>query len=209
MLLNIKLKIIDFVKKHKNKILIGIIVLIIIISINIYLGNLRESAPPTTSYEPHNPIISGDEVTSEKEKTTIENSIKEYMELCNDKDYESAYNLISEDCRKEKFADNIDNFKKYINYIFDGKKIYSIQNYANKDNVYVYKVTISEDIMATGMNNEDSDKKYEEKIVLTENNNQMKLSVGGFVASKDVQYISEDQYMKITINKIITYYDKV
>lgn len=209
MLLNIKLKIIDFVKKHKNKILIGIIVLIIIISINIYLGNLRESAPPTTSYEPHNPIISGDEVTSEKEKTTIENSIKEYMELCNDKDYESAYNLISEDCRKEKFADNIENFKKYINYIFDGKKIYSIQNYANKDNVYVYKVTISEDIMATGMNNEDSDKKYEEKIVLTEDNNQMKLSVGGFVASKDVQYISEDQYMKITINKIITYYDKV
>lgn len=209
LLLNIKLKIIDFVKKHKNKIFIGIIVLIIIISINIYLGNLRESAPPTTSYEPHNPIISGDEVKSKKDQELIEDNIKQYMDLCNHKEYESAYNLISEDCRKEKFADNIENFKKYIDNIFDGNKIYSIQDYANKDNIYIYKVTITEDIMATGMNNENSNKKYEEKIVLTKDNEQMKLSVGGLVASKDVQYIAEDEYMKITINKIITYYDKV
>lgn len=209
MLLNFRLKIIDFVKKHKNKIFIAIVALILIISINIYLGKLRESAPPTVSYEPHNPIISGDKVKSKKDQTSIEDSIKQYMDLCNSKDYESAYNLISEDCRKEKFNDNLDEFKKYIDYIFDGNKIYSIQDYANKNNVYIYKVTISEDIMATGMNNEDSDKKYEEKIVLEKENGNMKLSVGGFVASKDVEYISEDEYMRITVKKVITYYDKV
>lgn len=210
MLLNIKLKIIDFVKKHKNKIFIGIIILIIIITINTYLGYLREIQPPTTSYEPHNPIISGDKVKSKKDQESIEEIIKQYMELCNHKEYESAYHKISEACRKEKFGNNIENFKKYIDNIFDGNKIYSIQDYANKDNVYIYKVTISEDIMATGMNNENSDKKYEEKIVLVKDDSeQMTLSVGGFIESKAVQYIAEDEYMKITINEMVTYYDKI
>ena len=209
MLLNFRIKMIDFMKKHKNVIFIVIIALIIIIFVNIYLGKLRESAPPTISYEPHTPIISGKEIKSEKEQKTIEDSIKQYMDFCNNKDYESAYNLISEDCRKEKFSDNIEIFKKYIDNIFDGEKIYSIQDYANKDNVYVYKVTITEDIMATGMNNEKSDERYEEKIVLTKNNGQMLLSVDGFVSSKDVQYIAEDEYMRITINQIVTYYDKI
>ena len=63
--------------------------------------------------------------------------------------------------------------------------------------------------MATGMNNEDSDKRYEEKIVLTKDNGDMKLSVGGFISSKNVEYISEDEYMRITVKKITTYYDKV
>ena len=63
--------------------------------------------------------------------------------------------------------------------------------------------------MATGMNNEDSDKRYEEKIVLTKEDGNMKLSVGGFISSKNVEYISEDEYMRITVKKKITYYDKI
>lgn len=209
MWLNFRLKMIDFMKKNRNKIFIGAIALTIIILVNIYIGKARESRPPTVSYEPHTPIISGNKVSSKKDQASIEDSIKQYMDLCNSKDYESAYNLISEDCRREKFKDNIDNFKTYIDYIFNGNKIYSIQDYSNKNNVYVYKVTISEDIMATGMNNEDSDKRYEEKIVLTKEDGNMKLSVGGFISSKNVEYISEDEYMRITVKKKITYYDKI
>lgn len=209
MLLDLRLKIIDFVKKHKNKIFIGLIILIIIISVNAYLGRKKELQPPKVNYEPHNPIVSGNKVKSKKEQTNIEDSIKKYMDFCNNKDYQSAYDLISEDCKKEMFKEDLEEFKKYIDYIFDGNKIYTIQDYSNKDNIYVYQVTISEDIMATGMNNENSENVYKEKIVLKKENNGFRLSVGGFISNENIQYISEDDNMRITVENKITYYDKI
>ena len=97
MLLNFRLKIIDFMKKHKMKIFIGAIALTIIVLVNIYIGKAREARPPTVSYEPHTPIISGNKVSSKKDQTSIEDSIKQYMDFCNSKNYESAYYLISEE----------------------------------------------------------------------------------------------------------------
>ena len=131
------------------------------------------------------------------------------MDFCNNKDYQSAYDLISEDCKKEMFKEDLEEFKKYIDYIFDGNKIYTIQDYSNKDNIYVYQVTISEDIMATGMNNENSENVYKEKIVLKKENNGFRLSVGGFISNENIQYISEDDNMRITVENKITYYDKI
>ena len=117
--------------------------------------------------------------------------------------------MISSECKEIKFNNNIEEFKKYIDYIFDDNKVYSIQDYSNKDNIYIYKVTITEDIMATGMNTEKSDLSYEEMIVLTKENNSMKLAVSGFVSSESVENIAENEFMKITIEQKITYYDKV
>ena len=61
------------------------------------------------------------------------------MEYCNNKEYESAYNLLDEDFKNLYFED-IDNFKKYINVVFKTKRIYNTEYYSNTDNIYIYNV---------------------------------------------------------------------
>lgn len=205
---DLRLKLIRFFQNNKYKIYIALIVLTIIIAINIILGRIKDSQPPSTIYEPHTPVISGDKVTSKKEQNTIEEKIKEYVEFCNKKDYESAYNLLSDDCKEYKFKNDINKFKKYIDLIFNGNKVYSIQDYSNKDDIYIYEVSIYEDIMATGMNNEDSDEVEVEKMVLTKDGDDYKLAVNGFIKVETLESVAEDDYMKISIEKKVTYYDK-
>ena len=209
MLLNLRIKFQNFIRKNKNKIYIAIVVIIAIVAVNIFLGRQMENAPPTTSYEPHTPIISGSEVKSKKAKQNIETKVKEYMDYCNKKEYEQAYNLLTEDCKECRFDNNIEKFKKYVDYIFDGEKIYSIQNYSNKDNVYIYQAIISEDIMATGMNEETSDEYYDEKIVLIKEGDDYKFAVDGFIEKETMEKISEDNYMKTTVESKQVYYDKI
>ena len=210
MLLNFRLKLQDFFKKHKNVIYILFICIVIIIAINTYLGKLKENELPPVTYDPHNPIISGDEIISSKTKTTIENTIDEYIKKCNSKEYSDAYNLISDECKEVKFNNDIELFKKYVDNIFDGNKIYSIQDYSNKDNIYIYQVSIFEDIMATGKNTDKSDEIYKEMIVLSkQDDNTMKLSINGFISRENIEYVAEDEYMKINLVEKITYYDSV
>lgn len=209
MLLNFRLKLYNFFKKNKFKIYIIIIVVAVIVAINIYLGKMKEIEPPSTNYQPHTAVISGGEVKSTKVKKNIETLIEEYVNYCNSKDYESAYNMLTDECKEYKFENKFEMFKEYIDYIFIKQMAYSIQDYSNKDNIYIYNVTISEDILATGMNNDDSDIKYEEKMVITKEKDDYKLSVGGFIKSEDMQVVSENNDMKIYIDKVVTFYDKV
>ena len=206
---DLRLKLIDFVRKHKYKIYIGLIIITIIIAVNMILGKIKQSEPPSTIYDAHDPIVSGSKVTSKKQQNKIENTIKEYMDYCKNKDYESAYNCLSEICKEYKFKNKLENFKTYIDAIFDGNKVYSIQDYSNKDNIYIYQVSIFENIMATGMNNKKSENTEEEKVVLTKYGDDYDLSVAGLIKVDNEDGVAEDDYMKITIEKKITYYDKI
>ena len=209
MLVDFRIKLLNFIRNNKHKIYILVIVLAVIIGVNIFLGKKQKIAPPTTSYEPHTPIVSGSEVKSKTIKENIESKINEYIGYCKEKKYDEAFNMITDDCKECRFDNNKEQFKKYIDYIFDSDKIYSIQDYSNKDNIYIYQVIISEDIMATGKNNEKSDEYYDEKIVITKNGSDYKLSVAGFISKEAIQKVSEDDYMKITVEEKQTFYDKI
>lgn len=206
---DLRLKIRQFFRKNKIKIYLVLVAIVIVIAINSYLGYLKSIEAPTITYNPHNPIINGSEVKDKKTKETIEDKISQYMDYCNNKEYEKAYNCLSEDCKDYIFKGKLDNFKKYIDYIFDGEKIYSIQNYSSTGNVYIYQVTISEDILATGMNNENSDEVYEEKVVITKDGDNVKFAVAGYISTEDKDIVIEDEYMKIKIEEKFTTYDTV
>ena len=209
MLLNLRLKIQDFFRKNKFRIFILIIVLSVIITVNKYLGKMKEIEPPKTNYPPDTAVLTGDEIKSIKTKNTLEEKINGYMDACGNKDYQTAYDMLSDECKEICFKKNISFFKEYIDSIYDKNKVYSIQDYSNKNNVYVYKVTISEDILASGLNNGDSEVKYEEKIVVTKDGDDYKLAIRGFINAKDLEIVSENSDMKIFIKKIVTYYDTV
>lgn len=209
MFLDLRLKIRHFFRNNKNKIYIVAIIIGLVIVINTYLGYLQSIELPSTNYEPHNPVIYGDKVTDTKTQTTIEEKISEYMNYCNNKEYENAYKCITDECKKYRFNNKLDKFKKYVDYIFNEKKVYSIQDLSNKNNVYVYQVTITEDLLATGLNNEDSELKYQEYIVVTKTADEVKFAVDGYIKNEKINLTYEDEYMTASITEKITYYDKV
>lgn len=208
MLLEYKLKIINFFKKHWKKILLILAVWAVVLVINYFVGKMDEwNFEIDTNYKPHEAIMDNDEVP-EKLRDPIAELIADFVENCNSKNYETAYNMLSEECRNAIYP-NIELFKTYVDYVFDGDKIHNIQNFSNKNNTYIYNVTILEDILATGFNNEEEMLYYQEKFVITENNGQLKLAIRNYIGSQNLAYMYEDDNMKIKVESIEQNYDNV
>lgn len=208
MLLELRRNVIDFFKKHGRKIVIVLVIWVIVLIINYFVGKMdEENFEIDTNYKPHESVMGNGDVP-EKLRDPISELIGKFVENCNNKNYEAAYNLLSKECRNNIYPD-IEDFKLYVNYVFPTNKIYNIQNFSNKDNKYIYTVTILDDILATGFNNEDEMEYYEEKYVITDNNGELQLSIREYIGSENLTYMYEDDYMKIKIESVDKKYDNV
>ncbi len=194
---DLRIKIRNFIKKHKWKVVVFIVVWSVLISINIILQNLTIDTPITT-YTPYEPIIENGETMPKKWQDDIEEYIKQYVEYCNQKDYEKAYEMISQNCRN-KIYPNLNEFKAYVDYVFSSPKVYTIQNYSNYERIYIYRVRLFEDILATGMTYSDSLLYFEDKFVFTEQNGKLLMAVKSYIGDETMDAMYDDQYMRITV----------
>ena len=198
------LKIRDFWKKNKSKIIIVLLIWFVMIVINYILKNWKVEELPSTTYEPHTAIMDNSEVP-EKLQDPIEDLINEYIGYCNKKEYENAYYMLSEECRNALYP-NIEGFKTYIDSIFDSKKLHYIQNYSNVDKTYIYSVCIFEDILATGLTGSELSY-YEEKFVIKNNGGNLDLAIREYIGEENVQNVYEDDYLKISIENVVQKYE--
>lgn len=200
-----RLKVRDFYRRNKSKIVIILIIWFVIIVINFILKNFKGPQIPETSYKPHTSIMDNSEVPK-KDQEPIEKLIDEYISYGNDKEYEKAYNMLGNECREELYP-NIETFKKYIDKVFDTKKTYTIQNYSNVDDTYIYEVNIFEDILATGLTGKDDLVIYSEKFVITKQNNKLSLAIRDFVGNTENHQIYEDNFIKVEITNVVQSYE--
>lgn len=200
-----RLKIRDFYKRNRSKIIIVLIIWFVIIVINLILKNYKGPQIPETSYKPHTAIMDNSEVPK-KDQEPIEKLIADYIKYANNKEYESAYNMLSSECKTNLYP-SIEDFKKYIDSVFDTKKTYAIQNYSNVDNKYIYEVNIFEDIMATGLTGKEDLNLYSEKFTITKTNNELTLSIGNFVENTENYQVYEDEYIKVEIKDMVQSYE--
>lgn len=201
-----RLKIRDFFRRNKIRLIVIIVAWVGVIILNQYLGHIDAPELPKTTYSPHTAVMD-DSVVPKRLQSPIEELIKKYVDYCNAKDYENAYNLLTDDCKKNVFSDNIDNFKMYVDSVFDTKKIYNIQNFSNKDGTYIYTVTILNDIMASGLTNEVLET-YEETMVITDNGtDDLKLSIRSYIKNENIDKMYEDDYIKINVTDVKVEYE--
>lgn len=206
MFTRLRLKIRDFFKRNRSKILIFLIAWLIVIIINSALKNYKAPEVLKTSYSPHTSVMDNTSKVPEKYQSEIESLINEYITCCNNKDYEKAYNMLSEECKSEIYPE-IDEFKKYVDGIFNEKKIYSIQNYSNVDNTYVYLVNIFDDILATGMTGQEDLQMYQEKFVIQNDNGKLNFAIREYIGKEENYQVYEDQYIKVEIQEVTQSYE--
>ncbi len=203
---SLRLKARDFFKRNKRKILIFLIIWLIVIIIEYYLRNhqVKVLDTPSTTYYPFVSTMDEEKKVPEQYQEPIQNLIDQYFNYCNNGEYENAYNLITEDCRKKNYP-TIDDFTNYVNTVFEGKKkIYNIQSYSIVDNKYIFNVRILDDILANGTT--DGYYYYEEKFVLIEENGEIKLSIAEYIEDEKQEISVEDDNLKVEVlNKSMDY----
>ena len=207
--IDFRLKLRRFFRTYKRLILVIIIIWAIIFFINIILKNMPNDYTPTTTYKSHTAIINSSTSTPKSLQQPIEEYIEEYMGYCNEGNFQKAFNMLSEDCRKYEFDNDINEFMKHIFLKMPNQKKYAIQNYSNIEHgnvsLYIYEIKYIDDILATGLTN--SQYSYTtENITFYRENNELKMSVGNYIYHTDIKSISENDYLKIdVIDKVVNY----
>ena len=205
---NIRSKIIKFLKKNGRIIGTVLIIVLVIYGINAMFRNYRNNNTPTTSYEPEVAVLSSEKMPTKVQKTT-EDFIAEYVEYCNNGEYEKAYNMISDDCKNNYFL-NFSNYKEYVQNKFYTKRKYSVQSYSKYNDKYIYNLRLFDDFMATGLTNS-TYRFQEEKITASyDENNKIVFCVGNFIAKETMEGVQENDYLKVDIvDRILCYnYEK-
>ena len=187
-------------------IIIVIIIWAIIIIINYLLGHQQQQPVLESTYEPHKSTLKSEFEVPEKLHTPIEDLIDDYITKCNNKDFDGAYKLLTDDCKKYAFDDSFDNYVEYANTIFKSKKIYSIQDYRNYGKYYIYDIKILDDILATGLTNQEY-ATYTEKMAISKNGDKLQLCVNDYMGHSELKKFAEDDNTKIRIESRDEYYE--
>lgn len=202
---DIELKLRRFFRKYGKILIVIFAIIAIIITIDRILKNSKNLDTPNTTLTPNEPVLDIGGNVPKKVHTTVEEFVRKYVDYCNDGEYESAYAMLSNDCKEDYFG-SVYNFKEYVKNKFYDKRSYALQSYSTFNKKYIYTVKLFDDILATGLTN--SKYKYqEEKIVASyDENKNIVISVGNFIEKNTIQSVQENEYLKVDIKSQIIQY---
>lgn len=146
-------------------------------------------------------VITEGKVEKEKNDKFVE-LINSFINYCNDKKFEDAYELLSSDCKQQLYP-TVESFKKsYCNMIFSVKRQANIQSWITKNGIYTYKVTLIGDLLS----NMDSSQTEDYYSIINENN-KLKLNINNFIGKKVLNKDAESDKIKIKANFVYIYMD--
>ena len=203
---DIRIKLRHFWQKYNRIIILVVFAIILIIIINRILTLNKEPDEPETSYTPNVSVLDSSSEVPDEVADSFEDFIESYVNYCNNGDYVSAYNLVSDDCKQNFFGNSYNDFVEYVSEKFGTGKRYAIQNYSNTDDLYIYSVKIFDDFLATGLTNQ-SYRYVEEKMTVSyDDNGDIVFSVGNYMGSETLQYQASNEYLKAEITESLQKY---
>ena len=162
--------IIRFWNQNRKGIMAGIIVIVLIIVFVQILNTIAkqkskeilENKIALTTEEkdlPTESIITGQKVAKDTTKSNV-SIIKEFIDKCNQKDVDGAYELLTDHCKQVVFPTKQSFKEGYCDLIFSEKKSYDIDNYQNTSSTYTYEIKYYNDALSTGKAGGDNYKDY-------------------------------------------------
>ena len=201
---DLRLKIRHFIRKYKNIILIALCIWLIIFIINIVMLNKKPDMTPSTTLETHTSIMDSTEKVPTNVKNDVEELIKNYVDACNDGNYQKAFNYLSADCREFGYHNDVKEFMQHVLNVMPTPKKYSIQDYSNitlpdgKD-IYIYEIKYYDDYLATGLTNSDYSFSSEKLTFYRDDDNDLMMNAGDYIYHSDPDSITENDYLKVDI----------
>lgn len=145
-------------------------------------------------------LISGESV-GKKETEKIKDTISKFLKYCKEENFKEAYQMVSKDCRYKKYPTIEDFTTKYVKTKFPKNHTYEIEPWIAN----TYRISISEDILATGNINNNS--KHIEYITIIEENSENKLNIGNYVGQQTLKKEAIEKNVKIIAQNKEIYMD--
>ena len=145
--------------------------------------------------------VTGDSIKTEKLKSETD-TINEFMSYCNQHELEKAYNLLTNECKKQIYKD-VNSFEQsYYKNIFSGqKRNYTIENWVGD----TYRVNITGDLLATGKN--DNGYSKQDYITVKKVDDEYKLNINNYIGYFKVDKTTTDDNMSVEVVEKNTYKD--
>lgn len=196
---------------NRKKIIIVIaIIAFIFILIRILDGyyknkSINSSSPVIDMTKPIQSVITGQKV-DEKVTDKNMNCIDQFINYENNKEYEKAYSLLTDDC-KEEYSNDVNTFiNNYCTKIFTTKKTYNLELWFNSGDAYTYKIKMyEENMLATGEGN--LDKNIEDYITIVKGKDEDKISINGFIRKSNINKSNEVNNIEVLIRSKKVYKD--
>ena len=157
-------KFMKYFYENKSKILKVVFFVIFVFLIIQILNNIAKNEQNRLYEQAQNDIDSGKKNTidnsnylinqkqnvTKSENEKIKSVMEKFVQYCNEKNIQSAYDLITDECKNQLF-DGIEDFKeKYIDIIYKNERNYSMQAWSKNNNMYTYLITDTENVLETG-----------------------------------------------------------
>lgn len=144
-------------------------------------------------------IITGQEVNK-----NVSNVVDEFIEFCNNGQIENAYEMLSEECKKNIYPSLEDFTKKYYNKIFSEKRAYNCQAWISQGITHTYRIDFTEDMLATGSPAQTSIVDY---YTVVKNNDEYKLNINKYIGNQFINKAGNQDEIIIYIQKKNVYMD--
>lgn len=196
---------------NRKKIIIVIaIIAFIFILIRILDGYYKNKSINSNSTvidmtKPIQSVITGQKV-DEKVTDKNMNCIDQFINYENNKEYEKAYSLLTDDCKVE-YSNDVNTFiNNYCTKIFATKKTYNLELWFNSGDAYTYKIKMyEENMLATGEGN--LDKNIEDYITIVKGKDEDKISINGFIRKSNINKSNEVNNIEVLIRSKKVYKD--
>lgn len=211
-------KLLRYWNQNKRKILITIAVIaLVIIIIQIANTMIREQNKRNNNNQternivasditkPSESVISNNKLT---EKQTKENSdfIEQFVEFCNEKKIDEAYQMLTEDCKAELYSTKEIFISNYINQIFKQPVNYELQLWHTASNCYTYRITYNKgNLLQTGGKGEEGN--FLDYITLIKQNGEYKLNINKFIRKESLNKQGNNSGIEVTIQSKSIYID--
>ena len=154
-----------------------------------------------SSLSTSNSTVTGNSINETKLKNEV-TIIEQFLNFCNNKNFEKAYEMLSDECKENLFS-TYDKFKSsYGDVIFTSKKTYSMENWSKS----TYKVRIAEDILTTGKTTNNGIA-IQEYITIIRNNEEYKLNINNYIGRTEINSSSTQKDITIKVLSKETFMD--
>ncbi len=201
-----RIKALHFLKKNSKVIFIVVCIWATVFFVNLFLRNYEAPQEVQTTYEPHTSVMDKTNSVPQKVSNQVEEMLEQYVGYLLEGNVEMAYQMISDNCKQWSFENNINVFTSYVLEKVGAAKRYTIQNYSNEGNTYVYQVKYMDDFLATGLTNTTYSFTEEKIVFKRQKDGRLEMAVGSFIDYEELQNVSENEYLKVDLQAVQKYY---
>ena len=204
--------------KHKIKIIMAVILILVIFLINrlfVFIEMINNTGTPQENInissqskvpEYNSIALDGTESATmgdnmSQAQTELIGIIDQFITYCNEQKVEEAYNLLSDECKQELYPTLEDFRNSYYNRVFNGqRKNVSLSNW----NGNIYKVEIDEDSLSTGIYN-DGNTLQDYITIIADNEGNPKLNINSYIGKNELQKTGSNRNVEVTAISANTY----